>query len=157
MSEEMQSPDAERLVELLQGELGYYQQLLDLARKQSEFVAAGDMEALMPLLGQKQQLIDNISVIEEELKPAKANWIDMEISLEGSIRKVAASLIEKIEEVLGQIVALERSVEETLQSARKDVMEQMASLKDKSRAAKAYGGKPSAQGGEGTRFFDQKK
>jgi len=148
-------PDAERLVELLRAELAFYETLLELSRSQKELIDAGRMEELMPLLGEKQRIIDEISAIEEELRPVKANWATLEGTLEPGPRDTATGLIGGIEEVLGRIVTLERSVEQALRSARQEVLDRMTALKDKGRAAKAYGSKPEKDGK--TRFFDQKK
>ena len=153
---EKEIPGGRRLIELLRTELEHYRKLLDRSQRQSELIEAGRMEALMPLLAEKQEIIDEIAAIEDELRPVKADWSALEGTFEAEVRSAAAEVSGQIEEVLGRIVELERSVEQALRTARKEVLDRMAALKDKGRATRAYGAGPKQDDGK-TRFFDQKK
>jgi len=148
--------DASKIKELLERELELYRGLFELASRQQELIAAGEMDKLIPLLGSKQALLEKIGEAEAQLSPVKATWAEFDASLEPEMRSSIAEIVGQVEDVLAQIVALEKQGQEQLEAARRELVGEMDKLKRFDKAAKAYGAKPAAKD-DRTRFFDQKK
>jgi len=61
------------LVQTLTSQRDLYTQLAELARQQSDFVAAGASEDLMTILAARSRLIDQLGPLDVQLQPFKAN------------------------------------------------------------------------------------
>ena len=92
------------LVRALSGQKGLYVQILALANEQSRYVASGDNEALMTVLGARSRLIQQVSPLDTELQPYKGRWQEVLDGLPEGDRKVVGGLLQDVQKLLSDIL-----------------------------------------------------
>ena len=102
------------LVRALSGQKVLYQQILTLARQQSQYVATGESEALMTVLGARSRLIEQVLPLDRELQPYKGRWQEVLDGLPAADRKVVGGLLQDVQQLLGEILALDERDKESL-------------------------------------------
>lgn len=97
---------ASELVELLDQQRCLYAQLQQLSRQQGRLVgdAGADMSGLVLVLGQRQNLIDQLARLNAHVEPYRRNWPALWESLDAASRVRVRGLIEEIQALLDQIV-----------------------------------------------------
>ena len=96
--------DISHLVELLERQVALFDHLGGLAERQSTLVNDGQAEALLALLAQRQQLIDQLDVVTAELEPFRSQWSELWTNLEPSGQKRISPLVERCQQQLSQIM-----------------------------------------------------
>jgi hypothetical protein len=102
------------LVRALSGQKALYQQILTLARQQSQYVASGESEALMTVLGARSRLIEQVVPLDRELQPCKGRWQEVLDGLPVADRKVVGGLLQEVQQLLADILALDERDKESL-------------------------------------------
>jgi hypothetical protein len=102
------------LVRALSGQKALYEQILSLARQQSQYVASGESEALMTVLGARSRLIEQVMPLDRELQPYKGRWQEVLDGLPAADRKVVGSLLQDVQKLLGDILTLDERDKESL-------------------------------------------
>jgi len=102
------------LVRALSGQKAVYQQILALARQQSQYVATGENEALMTVLGARSRLIEQVVPLDRELQPYKGRWQEVLDGLPAADRKVVGGLLQEVQRLLGEILELDERDKESL-------------------------------------------
>jgi hypothetical protein len=102
------------LVRALSGQKTLYEQILNLARQQSQYVASGESEVLMTVLGARSRLIEQVLPLDRELQPYKGRWQEVLDGLPPADRKVVGGLLQDVQKLLGDILALDERDKESL-------------------------------------------
>jgi hypothetical protein len=102
------------LVRALSGQKALYAQILTLARQQSQYVASGESEALMTVLGARGRLIEQVMPLDRELQPYKGRWQEVLDGLPAADRKVVGGLLQDVQKLLGEILTLDERDKESL-------------------------------------------
>lgn len=110
----MKTKDLQDLLEYFGREQACYTSLLDLSRQQREYIERSEIDPLLAVLGHKQQILARVSEIEEGLHPYKKNWPALRDSLSADDRGVVDAALATVEELLAELIALERECEELL-------------------------------------------
>ena len=73
-----ESLSADRFAGLLTQQRSVYQSLRSLSEQQTQFIASGDTSALLDVLGQRQQIVEQLTQINAETEPLgpQADLID---------------------------------------------------------------------------------
>ena len=118
----------ERLIRVLQEQESLVEQLAKLATQQSELVESGKTEALLSVLGRRQELIDRViasqgdlTTLLEELRCDRSN-----VS-EASKRQIGG-LVETINHQLAQVMKRDSEDQQRLESRRDRTREELAGV-----------------------------
>ena len=102
------------LVRALSGQRSLYQQILALAKQQSQYVATGETEALMSVLAARSRLIEQVVPLDRELAPYKGRWQEVLDGLPSADRKVVGGLLQEVQKLLSDILTLDERDKESL-------------------------------------------
>jgi len=105
MTDTLQHDWADGLVELLDNQRRIYLRLRELSIEQAEFVASGEADALLKVLSDRQQLIDQLTQINGRIEPFKQDWPSMWRKLDDDTRSRVETLIGQVQGLLELIVA----------------------------------------------------
>jgi len=134
--------DLRTLTSALSQQKSLYQQLLALARQQSEFVANGQSEELMSVLAARSRLIDEIAPLDLQLQPYKGRWQEVLDSLAPADREPIATLLRDVQQLLGQILAQDEIDRESLNRQKTQIGSELNRTVHGAVLNKAYGVKP---------------
>ena len=138
--------DADPVLEALERQVGCYRRLAKLAELQHEHVRQSRTEELLAVLGQRQQVLDQVADLEQAILPAKRRWSDYLGSLPSDRRGQAEGLLSESRRLLEQITTSDRNDALVLQQRKIDTgraLRQAAAARavNRSYAATAYGGR----------------
>ncbi|MFA9478639.1 flagellar export chaperone FlgN [Phycisphaerales bacterium AB-hyl4] len=142
------------LVEKLTQQRDHYAQLKQLADRQAALIAEGETEQLLGVLAQRQQLVDELGRLSEEIAPYRERWAQLSASLGDGDRQRVNALIESVEGLIEQIIEQDDRDRQQLQTAREQVGNQVKQVHHAGRAVNAYRAAPVA--GPGARFTDRR-
>lgn len=103
-----------QLCEILGQEQACYTSLLDVSRSQQRLLQQGAMNRLGPLLRKKTTLLETLRTIEAKLRPMMAAWESVQAKLGRADRQMLDAALETVQELLGELIALERESERLL-------------------------------------------
>jgi flagellar biosynthesis/type III secretory pathway chaperone len=97
---------ANDLIELLDRQRSLYVQLRQLSQQQCAIVGSDqpDVSGLVLLLGRRQNLIDHLARIGQQMEPYRRNWPGLWRSLDAPMRVRVQKLIEQVQELLDVIL-----------------------------------------------------
>ena len=132
------------IVDALHGQVACYRRLSKLAELQHEHVQQGRTEPLLEVLGQRQQVLDQLAALERVVAPAKRQWSQFVATLPGGARAEAEQLLAETRRMLEDITAADSNDVLVLQQRKLSVgrqINQAASARQVNRtyAAAAYG------------------
>jgi hypothetical protein len=127
-----------RLSELIGGKRQLLLQLRELGRRQVDLVAAGDTTSLLTLLAVKQQLIGSLQNLEEELGPYYEENPDQRAWPSARERAQCAQQAAECNELLREIVRMEKSSAERMTARRNEVAEQLQHVHAATQVRSAY-------------------
>jgi hypothetical protein len=116
-----------------------YQQILTLARQQSQYVATGETEALMTVLAARHRLIEQVVPLDRELQPFKGRWQEVLDGLPTADRKVVGGLLQDVQKLLGDILQLDEQDKESLVRQRTAIGTEIKRTVTGAALSKAYG------------------
>lgn len=122
----MTKADFHNLLEYFGQEQACYTSLLDLSRRQRDVIEGGDVDSLLSLLARKQQVLLDVSRIEEKLQPYKRTWKQVRESIGASGRQKLDLALSTVEELLAELIALERESEQVLAQKRDETERELA-------------------------------
>jgi hypothetical protein len=129
------------LVRALTAQKGLYEQILTLAKQQSQYVATGESEALMTVLGARSRLIEQVVPLDRELQPYKGRWQEVLDGLMPADRKVVGGLLQEVQKLLGEILVLDEKDKESLVKQRTTVGSEIKRTVTGAALNRAYGRK----------------
>ncbi len=131
-------PRAEELLELLDAQHGLYRELRRLAQAQRDLIAAEDPSALLNLLSQRQRLIDRLAAINQRLEPVRGDWKRIEAMLTTEQRRRAAGLVDRVGQLLAEILRTDEADSKTLSARKESAGRQVQTTTAVSQAQAAY-------------------
>lgn len=134
----MTNSDLDDLLEYLGQEQACYTSLLDLSRQQKEVITDGEVDDLLQTLSQKQKVLARIGEIETKLLPFKQNWGDVRASLDDDDRQVLDLALGTVEELLAELIALEKESEQLLVERRDRCQAELTETTHGARVTDAY-------------------
>lgn len=127
-----------RLVELISGKRQVLVQLRELGRRQVDLVASGDTTSLLKLLAVKQQLIGGLQNLERELTPYYDENPDERTWSSPGDRAQCAQQASECNELLREVVSMEKSSAERMANRRNEVAEQLQHVHASAQVRSAY-------------------
>ncbi|MBY0588126.1 flagellar protein FlgN [bacterium] len=134
----MKTKELQELLEYFGREQACYTSLLDLSRQQRMLIEDGQMDHLLAVLGHKQQILGQVSEIETRLRPFKENWDVVRQSLSRDDRGMVDDALSTVEELLGELIGLEKESEELLVSQMSGVRQEMNEVATAKGVSSAY-------------------
>jgi hypothetical protein len=140
--------EANEIILALEEQVSCYRKLARLAEAQREHVQQSHMEALLDVLKNRQEILDQLALLEEVINPAKKRWTDFLDEIELDARSRAEEMVAETRRLLEQIMASDRTDVLALQQRKISVgrqINQASSAKQVNRnyASAAYGAKQS--------------
>ena len=132
----------------LEQQVECYKLLAKLAELQHEHVRQSQTEALLDVLGKRQEVLDQVSKLEATIAPAKRRWPEYVAALDGTLRTKAEGLLTETRQLLKQITDADRNDSMVLQQRKLNLGRQIAQATtarqvNRTYAAAAYGAKAS--------------
>ncbi|MFO0946995.1 MAG: hypothetical protein U1D30_13795 [Planctomycetota bacterium] len=147
----MTNKELRELLEYFGREQACYTSLLDLSRRQKQVISGGNVDDLLKILGQKQQILSRVAEVENLLSPYKRNWRAVRMALDDNDRQVLDMALATVEELLAELIALERESEQLLVARRDACQQELSEAVDGGNVHHAYS-TPASPGD--SRFFD---
>lgn len=128
----------------LSGQKALYEQILALARQQSQYVATGESESLMTVLAARSRLIEQIAPLDRELQPFKGRWQDVLDVLPAGQRVHIGGMLKEVQGLLSSILAQDEQDKESLIKQKGEVGQQLTQTVNGAALNRAYGVRPRA-------------
>jgi hypothetical protein len=129
---------AQGLIDVLQRQQEMVRELRGMAQEQSGFIAAGRTDALLGVLGRRQQLLDRFLATQDELVSFTANLDHQLQAVDAPRRDMIRTLLDEIGEQLTQVMQADEHDQSALQASRDKTGEEMAELGHARHARSAY-------------------
>ena len=135
---------SDSVITALEEQVDCYRRLAKLAEIQHEHVQHNHTEQLLEVLGQRQEVLDQIAALERILAPAKRQWTDYLGTLGDDQRQAAEASVGETRRLLEQITAADRNDALVLQQRKLNLGKQInqasaARQVNRQYAAAAYG------------------
>jgi len=136
------------VIQALRDQVACYQRLAKLAELQHEHVQQSQTEALLEILGRRQEVLDQVHRLEQIIVTAKRRWGDYVVGLRSDERALAEKLLAETRRLLEEITAADRNDALILQQRKLNLGKQInqasaAKQVNRNYAAAAYGTKVS--------------
>lgn len=128
----------ERLSELIAKKREVLSRLRDVGRRQMDFADGGDIAVLLALLSEKQKLISGLQTLERELTPYYAEDPDRRVWPSPQHRGTCARQAAECNELLEEIVGMEKVSAEKMTIRRNQVAEQLHQAHAATQVRSAY-------------------
>ena len=138
--------ESQRLAQVVQCKLQIMQLLRRLAAQQLEIITGGDMSNLLKLLSAKQTVMDQLAKLEQQLDPFRGQDPETRDWPSTSVREECQRNVETCNELLAEIMRLEKQVEMEMVRRRDATSDQLAGMHGASEARHAYVAAASATG-----------
>ena len=128
----------------LEQQLACYRKLARLAEAQREYVQQSHVEALLEVLKNRQEILDQLKVIESVIGPAKKRWTEFLQEIDPESRSRAEKMLAETRRLLEQIMASDRNDALALEQRKLNLGKQIrlaagARQINRNYAAAAYG------------------
>ena len=140
MAEKIDQNIADNLIDMLIRQQKLYGQLQELSQKQSSLVDGNDPETLLKILAARQRVLDQLTVIDREMEPIRADWQAIYDRLAPQQRQEVRRLVSQIQEILGEVLARDARDTEELSRCQQQVAGKMRNASTGQRVNKAYAG-----------------
>lgn len=142
---------AARLVRLVERQHGHFVALDALSDRQRVAIDAGDSDALLRVLGERQTIVDQITTTGEEISPFHERWDELLRILDGSERTVLSRRVTELQELSHRVAQHDERDRLALETRRAALVDDLAGVVKSRGAIAAYGG----QRAGGPRFQDR--
>ncbi len=141
----MPTLSTDTLAELIDRRHDCLRELLDLARRQHELAAAGDVDGLLAVLGRKQPHLEALQHVAAALKPFREDHAEERIWPDPARRAACQRRWQECAAMYDEIVGLERSSEAILRERRDQIGRQLydGHSTQQSHSAYLHGAQPS--------------
>ncbi|MCC7409480.1 MAG: hypothetical protein IT442_15560 [Phycisphaeraceae bacterium] len=89
--------DAEQLVELLRRQESLFNHLAELSVQQEALINQDNAADLLSVLGQRQQVIDQLNDLSQQFKPFRSRWDAFRSTLPAATRQTVEAILGRIE------------------------------------------------------------
>jgi hypothetical protein len=130
--------ESDRLAQLAVCKLQIMQLLRKLAAQQLEVISGGDMTNLLKLLAAKQTVMDQLTKVEQQLDPFRGEDPETRDWPSTAARETCQRNVETCNELLADIMRLEKQAELEMVRRRDDASVRLAGMHGASEARHAY-------------------
>lgn len=130
--------ESDRLAQLALCKLQIMQLLRKLAAQQLDVISGGDMTNLLKLLSAKQTVMDQLAKLEQQLDPFRGQDPETRDWSSTTAREVCQRNVEAGNELLSDIMRLEKQAEIEMVRRRDDASVRLAGMHGASEARHAY-------------------
>ncbi|HEX3356130.1 MAG TPA: flagellar export chaperone FlgN [Tepidisphaeraceae bacterium] len=109
----------------LEEQVGCYRRLARLTEAQREHVQRSNMEALLEVLKNRQEILDQLARLEGVIKPVKARWTEFLGEIDTENRAKAEQMVGEARRLLEEIMAADRTDALALQQRKLNVGRQI--------------------------------
>ncbi|MBL0921115.1 MAG: hypothetical protein IBJ10_03185 [Phycisphaerales bacterium] len=142
---------AARLVRLVERQHGRFVALDALSERQRAAIDAGDADALLTVLGERQTIVDDITAAGEEMAPFNARWDELVQALSSPDRAALAARVAELQRLSLRVADADERDRVALESRRASLVDDIAGVVKSRGAIAAYGPARPAQ----PRFHDR--
>jgi flagellar biosynthesis/type III secretory pathway chaperone len=128
----------EYLESLIGQKLAILEQMHELSRAQQEYVAKGEITHLLQILAAKQGLIVDLRATENRLDPYREQDPEARIWRSAEARENCRQASQRCDQLLSEIMRLEKQCEDALQQRRDSCAERLRDLQSGVAAHAAY-------------------
>jgi hypothetical protein len=126
------------LAELIDAKRDVLEQLRQLARRQSDLIAGGDLAALMTILAAKETLLRRLLNLEKQLDPFRPEDPESRRWRSPELRRRCRQSAERCEALLAELMLLEKQGETELQRRRDETAARLDGAHAAMEARRAY-------------------
>lgn len=130
--------DTSNVLEHLAKRRDYCRGLLDLSRRQREFIADGNYTELLEVVSRKQRLLGRLDALKQEQPEVVTNWNHRRHDLPEDIRGGCETLLKDIGETLRVLLEEEQFCTDRLTERRDDTRRQLSEITNGRSANNAY-------------------
>lgn len=135
---------SDELLNALKQQTECYERLVKLAAQQHVHVQNAQTEQLLEVLSQRQEILNKVSELEQQLAPARQNWSQYLSSLGPAEAALGEQLLARSRQLLEQITAADREDALMLQQRKLNLGKQIGHVRaagqvNRTYAAGAYG------------------
>ena len=131
-------PSTKTLAELIQRKHEVLVRLCNIGRQQVRLIDDGETSTLLQLLSAKQNMISSLQQLEREMAPYQAEDPETRVWPNPADRALCASQAEECNQMLEQIVAMERNSADRITARRNEVAAQLKHIYAATQARDAY-------------------
>lgn len=136
----MTNQELHALLEYFGQEQACYTSLLDLSRKQEQYIENKEIDELLSVLSEKQKILLKLEKIERDLLPYKQEWQTVREGLDENDRQVLDIALSTVEELLSELIDLEKKSEKLLAECREETHRQLDDVIKGNSVHRAYVG-----------------
>ncbi len=136
----MNEANAKRLLEGLKKQRSIYGALAQLTRSQAEVLARGETEAAVQLAASRETEMRRIEKIDGDIAEFKESWPEWRDQVPTPTRSEVQSEFLALGDTIGEIIALDKQVEDTYRAHRTEVSREIKRIDGTRRVQRAYGG-----------------
>lgn len=140
-------PDAwgPRVAAVLEAQRRICIELEALTGRQRECIVQGDTNTLMSVLGERQDLINQLTALNVEIEPYRADWERYMQRVTPAQREAMQAAVAELGQLVDRISASDDADRKHLEEQRSVVSAEMTTLSRSRVAVSAYGAQPSAR------------
>jgi hypothetical protein len=127
-----------KLAALIDSRLAVLTQLLALSRQQARVIDAEDLSALLTVLAGKQQLVNQLQLLDRQLAPYQQQAPESRQWASTAERTRCQQQAAKCEAALLEIISAEQQAEHQMTQRRDAVAQRLAAINQTSHAARGY-------------------
>ncbi len=129
---------ASRIVQALDRQLALFRRLDSLSRRQREVVSAGDTDQLLGVLGERQEVIEQLERLGEQLRPIRRGWDSMLERIPVGRRAEVRDRLDALADLAAGIAARDEGDRRVLEERRGAIAGEVNTLGRARGAAGAY-------------------
>jgi hypothetical protein len=137
------------LGEVLKAQRDLYLQLTALAKQQSQFIAEGASEGLMTVLAARSRIIEQLTPLDQQLRPYKDRWQGVLDGLAAEDRGNVSMLLTQVQQLLADILERDEADRQILVRQKESVGAQISRTVTGNQLNRAYGVKKNGAAGMG--------
>ena len=130
--------DVQQLTQLLTRQIALFEVLHNLAKQQSCFLAAQQHEEVLPLLDQRQKVVEQLQALEPQFLPYRQSWAQWLPHLTEQQRKGLVTLVDRASELRTQILMQDQQDIERVRSAQKNISLELSENQRSANAVQSY-------------------
>ncbi|GEM_PF-6959002 len=135
----MNTKQQEKLHKVLTTQTLHYQEILTLSKTQSQLIAEGKILELFPIFNKINELMQIVKKLDQSVIEEKEAWEKNKLLLPEEQRQPIAIQVDKISDLLKQIIALEQTQQDSIGAQQKRNRTDVSKINRGRQMAKAYG------------------
>ncbi len=142
---------ADEVIGLLTRQRELYGRLKGLAYMQRELVENNDPEMLLKVLANRQKIINQLTAVDKQLKPIRANWKEVSGKFSELERQRVNMLVDEVKKTIEEILSRDKADTDALTVKKDQVATELKKVRTCRQMSNAYQSAPSSNS---SRYFD---